>query len=115
MVGNGVAVEFRMAKKVKNLDLGGIPTNACYTVTYVTAPAGSYPKAGYSNDIWESGVTRTGPPPRKHGLPGDPNRYQVNVWGQILPFDEQGTIYDHNGNAVGVMTCVIDDAGCSAY
>jgi hypothetical protein len=107
-VGNGAVVIFDKAKAVNHpTAMGNLPTNVCYDVVYVTAPAGFYSKAGYtSSQRLHNGRF----PPTKHGLDGDPNKYKVNVFGVKFLFNDSGELTNSKGEVVGQLLCYFPSA-----
>jgi hypothetical protein len=107
--GNVVVVEFNKAKSVNDPDaIGRLVTNLCYQVQYSIKP---FPGREKGYWVWrDSGY----PPDVKQGLDGDPNKYEINVYGVILNFNDEGFVKDHHGNVVGVLTCTMGDQ-CKAY
>ena len=105
-----MSVQFRFAKDVGNPDIGGIPTNVCYTVRYVK------PRERYYGEGFFS-VPSTFPgdnPPIRRDLPGDPRAFEVNVYGTILLFRNSGEVIDRRGRVVGVMVCYLSNE-CGGY
>jgi hypothetical protein len=108
-----VGVQFRFAKDLEPpRALVAIDPAACYAVTFDPQKGfGGHRTFGYSrmyspeyNDLHQ----------RDGGLPGDPNRYQINVDGTLLLYNEAGEIYDHRGRVAGTMVCYLSNA-CEQY
>ncbi len=106
-------VEFKYARNLQGRDgLGNIDPSACYTVTYSPKSGyGSYRTFSYSrmyepiyNDMHK----------RDSGLPGDPNKYQINVDGLLLRYNKAGEIYDKRGRVAGVLVCYLSNR-CEGY
>jgi hypothetical protein len=49
------------------------------------------------------------------GLSGDPNNNELNVWGVLLKYKEDGTLYDSAGNKVGMLRCYFSFHNCDTY
>lgn len=107
-----IGVQFRWAKNLeKPRALGGIDPAACYTVSFD-------PQKGYGSSR-TFGYSRKNKPEykddhRKAGLPGNPNRFEVNVDGVVLRFNEAGEIYDLRGRVVGTFVCYLSNE-CEPY
>jgi hypothetical protein len=51
---------------------------------------------------------------RDGGLPGDPNKHQINVDGALLLYNDAGEIYDRRGRVAGIMVCYLSNE-CEQY
>lgn len=104
-VGNSVGIEFTKAKAVNDPDaIGNLRTDVCYGAVYVRYPKGSYPLTGYSSHRNIDGAKG---PDQKHGLPGDPKQYEINVYGTLLMFNDAGEVINRKGKPVGVLVCYL--------
>lgn len=113
-LGNVFGVEFRVAKKVNDPGaIGNLPTNACYEIIYIPVSKLKHPVGYLSNRLWPQGK-EPGRPDLQEGLPGDPNRYQINVHGVKLLFNDHGEVLDHRGRPVGTLMCYTSNE-CGDY
>ena len=106
---NPYGVIFPWAKALKDAALNGVPTNRCYIGGYHSAKRdpGQLGYMSYGNN---------GPANVMSRLPGDPDKYEINVNGEILIYTADGYILDHRGRRVGMLTCWFNDPGdCANY
>jgi hypothetical protein len=105
-------VEFKMAKAVGDPEaIGHLATNMCYLVAYVTNTKGYVNQKGYYTS--RASPNAKGPDDMK-GLEGDPQKFQINVYGVLLHFDNHGIIFDKRGHPVGILSCYNSDQ-CQNY
>jgi hypothetical protein len=100
----------------KNLEppraLDAIDPAACYAAKFDPKTGfGEHRTFGYSrmnsseyNDLHS----------RESGLPGNPNKYQINVDGILFLYNDDGEIYDHRGRVAGTMVCYLSNE-CEQY
>jgi hypothetical protein len=105
---SGIAgVQFRNAKKINDPPaIGRLDTRFCYGVQY------------HGNNVYETWLI---PPPGfpsandpKNGLVGNPMKYEINVYGVLLLFNEAGEVLNRNGDVVGQLVCYLSNE-CGAY
>lgn len=108
-----VSIQFREANKLNDTDaLPNIDPSACYRVIYhpprtahkVIFRPGSY--KSFRSYAYERKMDGPGPFQVMDGLPGDPEKFQINIAGTIYRFDEGGTVYNLRNKAAGVMVCI---------
>jgi hypothetical protein len=109
-----MGLEFRQAKAVNDPDaMGRLDSSACYEM--IRRFENGKPTF-MSNRVYSYGTghaTSADSHTMEH-LVADPLRYQINVEGIILLFDDAGQVYDHRGRVVGYLLCFISD-GCEGY
>ena len=97
-----VGINFKSGIKNGHTDaVDGLDLSRCYSVAYNFYLKGE--PAGYSS--WYSNKNGEKRGQRIFGLKGDPKKYEINVYGTVLMFDEGGRILDFRGRMVGEMTC----------
>jgi len=114
-------VVFKMAKQVADPEaIGHLATNLCYTEIYSSTPWWVWPQGFFSSAVpWvdpNRKTTKNDPkvPAYKAGPPGDPNEYEINVYGVILQYTDAGTVLDKRGRPVGLLLCILTDE-CGQY
>lgn len=105
-------VQFTTAKKVNDPDaIGHLRTDRCYGVAFnKTSVGNAYPKGFQS---WRNDPNAKGSN-MKTKLPGDPEKYEINVFGVILQYEESGDVIDRRGRVVGRLVCYLSDE-CGRY
>lgn len=111
--GNMFGVEFRFAKELGDADAyGNISTDACYLVMNVTHPKNGYKKGFYALRTFERSRKKTAD--QMHGLPGNAKDWEINVYGTIFLFNNNGEVIDRRGRTVGLLVCYTSNE-CGKY
>jgi len=104
-MGNPYGVEFRWAKLIDDRDaIGNLMTNACYTGGYIIKPAAGS-KKGYTSRRFYKNSRGRNETDARHGLPGDPSKYEINIHGVELMYTDTGFVLDKKGRRVGLLVC----------
>ncbi len=95
--------------------LGAIDIDACYKVTYYLDGGRDHKKGWSSQHSTRTTLSPSGVPSiaffeqatqYMDGLPGDPQKGEINVAGTLLTFDNKsGLVRDPDGNKVGQLQC----------
>ncbi|WP_223977239.1 hypothetical protein [Bradyrhizobium sp. RD5-C2] len=105
---SGVAsVQFRTANDINDrIALPGIDPAACYGISYIRSSP-DFPDGYQSMQAWSYGHPNIQPSDAHimNGLPGDPRKYEINVNGLILRYDEGGRVFNLRGEFVGTLLC----------
>lgn len=104
-----MSVQFRFARDIGDPDIGGLPTNVCYTVRFVKETEPYYGKGYFSVP-----VPTGNPPDARRNLPGNPSQYEVNIHGVLLLYRNSGEVIDRQGRVVGMMVCYLSNE-CGSF
>ena len=106
---SGIAeVQFRKAKQVNDPKaIGNLTTRFCYNVQF--HPDTKTYESWYTVPPGEQSSHNT-----KGGLPGDPSRNEINVYGIVLIFNSAGEVLNKNGETVGQLVCYLSNE-CGGY
>lgn len=98
-----VGVSFHKGVDPQNAEGISIRPDLCYAVKFVTNPYG-----GDVRGYWSSrSFYQMSGPDTKGGLPGNPDEYEINVYGAMFLFDDDGRVFDSTGREVGRLSCLI--------
>lgn len=112
-----VGVQFTKAKRVNDpRAIGRLATNQCYNIIFhpgpwrVTRISDAELLYRRTPGTYESFLGAPG----KHGLRGDPWKFEINVHGVLLFFNEGGEVLNRRGRVVGRLVCYWSNE-CGGY
>lgn len=98
--GSMLSVHLNKARQVNDpAARGNLNPRFCYTVVFDQKTKKYWSYYTSPPDIKENG------PNDKRNLPGDPNKNEINVYGVVLFFNDNGEVLDKKGNVIGDLVC----------